>query len=449
VTRVAYWTEEGVTLSWARRLLDEGTDVLVYTRKPHAKGNGEGIVPRATSVGQWEAWGAQDPNTIWFCDCTDSGDYFDGLRKQGRLVVGGGSFMDRLENDRDYGLRFSAQNGIDVPPTKQFGSVRAAVDHMRSTTEQAVGDGGWAWKPNRNLGTAYSLCGEPDEVTRDCERMVIPKFGDRVAAVVQERVPGVALSTARWWNGKAWTGPYEGTIEDKAFMDGGIGPSTGCSLNTLWFYEDESPKIAQALRFEEMALEFRAKQAPPGIYDINAIVNERGAFALEFTPRLGIDAELVSHRAFTSLTEVLERLATGGDIDDLVRIGTAYHAVRVSVMPYPCEDKKLADLNIPVGLPVGGLTSLWAGDFAFAGLRFKDSQFEIADPYGFVGTTLALGRDVHAAYRALKRSCEAIDVPGLQYRTDGADVVAEKVEEMAKAGWPTTPILRRGRKEAS
>ncbi len=445
--RVAYFSVEGSTLSWSRRLFDEGVDVLVYVSKPHARKIGAGIVPRSYSVERWIEWGNKDRNTIWFFDCTNAGELADRLRRAGKLVIGGSAFMDRLECDRPYGESFARRHGLTLPPTKSFASVRESIAYMRETKKQEVGDGGWAWKPNKDLGASTTFVGDTEKVAAFCERMLIPKHGDRVSCIVQERVGGVALSTARWWNGTAWTGPYEGTLEEKKFMNGDLGPATGCSLNTLWFYLEEQPKIAQALKWEALAIGMAAESAPPGLYDINAMVNERDAYFLEWTPRLGIDSELTSQRAIKSLAELFMRLAHGQEIDDLFNTSRGYHAVRLSVPPYPTEDKELARAGA-LGTPVDGIDSLWRGNFVMAGLQRTTAGFEVADPYGFIGSCVVAHTSVEGGFARIAEACEKFQIPDLQYRTDAAKIVAADIAAMKKSGWGTTPYLSIGERKA-
>lgn len=438
--RVAYYSIEGATLSWARRLQDEGCEVFVFTEKAHARKIGHGIVPRALNLQDWLAWGNKTRNTIWFFDCTNAGTLADRLRKSGKHVLGGGSFMDKLECDRPFGESFAAKHGLVSPPTKAFASVTDSIKYMREA-KQTLGDGGWAWKPNKDLGASTTYVGDAEKVAAFCERMILPEHGNSVSCIVQERIPGVALSTARWWNGNAWTGPYEGTIEEKKFMNGDIGPATGCSLNSVWFYLEENPKIAQALKWDALAVGMKAEQAPPGIYDVNAIVNDKGAYFLEWTPRLGIDAELTSQRGITSLSELFCRMVMGEEADDLFKVTTAYHAVRLSVPPYPTEADELNKLTIAMGVPVEDIDSLWRGNFVMVGIARTKHGFEVADPFGFVGSCVVSDTNVHRAFNRIDRACKKFSIPNLQRRTDGAKIIVDDIERMKKFGWGTTTYL--------
>lgn len=452
--RVAYFMVEGSSLSWAARLAAEGCDVLLYHLNPDYRHVGEGIVPIAASRDAWLDWGMTDRETLWFFDCTsvprfDHGALADRLRSAGRLVVGGGTFCDRLENDRTFGETLAKTCGITAPPAHEFSYVSDALAFIRKSKKQQVGDGGWAWKSDRQLAQHGTYVGTPDKLARYLEAMVIPVHGDRIKCILQERVPGVALSTARWWNGIRFTGPFEGTIEHKAFMDGDAGPSTGCAFNAVWFYEESLPKVARLLGWEAIEQQFRARGAPPGIYDVNAVVDRRGAWFLEWTPRLGYDAQLTSQRGYSSLSELLMRLAKGQDIDDLFDLSKLYMSTRLSVPPYP-----LGKIDVPksvaMGVPIDGTDGLYERFFVAAGVRRTGEQLEVADPFGFVGVATTADTSIERGYaRILDYLKDELFVPDLQYRLDGAEDVMEDIADMARSGFYTTSVLDDDESEAA
>ena len=117
--KVAILSVEGSALPWAARLRAEGCDVSMYVVSSLERRVGEGIVPLERNRDRWLAWGTTDPQTLWFFDCTssdefDSGALADRLRATGRLVVGGGTFMDRLEKDRAFGCAIAAKVGASA-----------------------------------------------------------------------------------------------------------------------------------------------------------------------------------------------------------------------------------------------------------------------------------------------------------------------------------------------
>lgn len=439
--RVAFYCVEGSTLAWQRRLVDEGCDVLVYHKKFYARKVGKGLVNIAGSMDEWLAWGMRDPNTIWFFDCTDAGEIADRLRYQGRFVIGGGTFMDRLENDRPFGAALAERAGIMQPPTREFGTVSSALAFVRSGRKQQLGDGGFAWKSNRTIKQDHrTYVGDAQEVAEFLERVIIPEYGDNVSAIVQERIKGVALSTARWWNGQSFVGPFEGTLEKKGFMNGEKGPATGCSLNLVWFYRERSPKIAQLLHWDDLAISFRAKRAPAGLYDVNAIVAPNAAYFLEWTPRLGIDSELTSQRGIANLAYFLEAIARGQEVAHMFDDEQIYASVRLSVPPYPFDDDVLK--TMPNQLPISGADGLWNKHFVAVGVALGQKGLEVADPYGFAGIALASGTSLEATYDSVYSFLDKrLRIPNLQYRTDAVEAIRKDIEKMESVGFGTTPVL--------
>lgn len=441
---------EGSTLSWALRLQAEGHEVRVYHASPEHRGVGEGLVPIERNRDAWMAWGVDDPTALWFFDCTstdsfDHGFLADRLRAQGRLVVGAGRFMDRLEKDRTFGCALAERSGILCPPTYEFSTVGEAVHFIRAKPPQSVGDGGWAWKSDRYLGQSATYVGDPDEMVRYLEAMIVPRHGDRIKCIVQERIRGTALSTARWWNGSRFVGPFEGTLEHKKLCDGDVGPSTGCALNLVWFYAEDAPKVAKALQWDRLEATFRAKQAPPGLYDINAVVARSGAWFLEWTPRLGIDSELTSQRGISNLGELLVSLARGADVDYLFNTEQAYMSVRLWVPPYPAD--KVDMDSIAMGGPIMGVG---AKHFVPVGVAAGKDGLTVADPYGFVGAALAAGTSLAEGFESVYAYLQdSLVVPDLGYRTDAVRVLQKDIQKMAKAGYYTTDVLELDNEEAA
>lgn len=441
--RFAYHSFDGVTLSWARRLHDEGHEVLFYVKGDRKNTIGRGIVNVASSLAQWRAWGLMDPSTIYFFDATESGELADQLAKQGCLVVNGGTFQDRLELDRAWGADIATRAGILVPPTYKFGSIAEAISFLQSNPVQQAGDGGWAWKPDKDIGTDATLVAKDAETIVDHVQQISRRFGDGLKCILQERIDGVAVSTARWWNGKTWVGPIEGTIENKKLMNDNLGPATGCSLNVVWFYRDEDVRIAQELHFEALAEEFRRVKAPAGLYDINCILDKRGAWFLEWTPRLGVDSEITSQRGIMALGEFIHALVLGLPVDQYFDTDQAYFDVRLTIPPYPFHTKE--DKSPARDSRVKGEDGLWEGMFVAGDLAYNDELgLHSASDEGIVGFCVCAGRSVKKTYAKIYEWIkDNLKVPDLQYRTDAAKVIQEDLDKMAEYGFDTTPVLRK------
>ena len=424
--------------------MDEGCEVIMYVHQDRKNQIGRGIVPLASSQAQWLAWGAKDPLTVYFFDQTHHGELADSLRRSGKLVLNGGSFQDRLELDRHWGTQIVEKAGVRTPPTHKFTSISETIAVLKTSPKQEFGDGGWAWKPDRDIGCDATLVSKDSERIMDHLQQIRNRFGDKLKCILQEKIDGVAVSTARWWNGIGWVGPTQGTIENKKFMDHNLGPATGCSFNMVWFYWNNEVRINRELQWDKLALAFKQNDAPPGLYDINAILNDKGAWFLEWTPRLGIDSEMTSQRAISSLKDFVWALVTGNPVDKYFNTKQCYFDVRLSVPPYP-NMVAAKDYKSPaVGVVVKGIDGLWDKNFVISGVGYdKEKGLHVTDPSGLLGFAVNSGTNLEESYKKLYNWIkEDLVVPDLQYRTDAAQVISDDVKAMLKTGWELTPYLK-------
>lgn len=454
--RFAFVSHEGSGLPFWLRVKDEGHEVRAYvpdrgTSFVHRE-TGKGLIPRASSLPELIAWGSAAP-TVFVFDCTEEGSTAEALRRRGHLVIGGGEFCDKLEMDRAFGEKIAQTIGVRAPATHTFPSISATIAFLKG----AGAGSDWYFKTNDYLAVSTTSHGDAEKLIRRLESYR-KRYRDGVSNILQETIEGSDISTACWWGGRDWLPPFEGTIESKALMTGGIGPATGCSFNVVWWY-DGAPKIANELRFGALAEVFRAFNAPAGIYDINAIISkaDKLPYFLEWTPRFGYDAEPTAMRAIQGeLAEFYYNLATGRAFDVPFDRTKAQMSVRVSVQPYPWEavhelpSAARARASGAVGVPVGGpdpadLPTLYAGQgerFMAYGLGLDDTgELVVVDPTGIVGLVCADGTDPERMNEAILAHIEdELDVPDLQYRTDGGEVLTEHLAKIEALGYETGPL---------
>ena len=441
--RVAIASGYGCSLSWAARLQDEGCDVRLWIDSSddddivHV---GDGIVPKENNYDKLVAWCHEDAaHTLLLFDASGMGERADLARKSGLYVVGGGTFCDKLENDREFGQDIALAVGAAIPEYESFDSLSECQRWAKS-----LGDTGTVFKSDSYIDSdsTYIACSGDD--LREYLQYLRGETKDAGHFVVQKLIDGKGadLSTARWWNGRAWIGPYELDIEKKRFMDGNLGKSTGCSLNAVWF--DADPRTAKELNWEALTEHFLQNEAPPGIYDINCrIAEDETAYFLEHTPRLGYDSEMTSQRLIGSLCDFLWCVATGQGSTQIS--SELAYSVRLSIPPYPYEHAHWTDDYSCEGVPVNGVDGLWDGQFIAYQVREKQSGegYEMASSEGIVGLALAVGDDIHA----LNDECVAYGkelhskIPGLQLRTDGGMQVAEDAKNLQALGYAPHPGL--------
>lgn len=441
--RFAIYSAEGTSLSYWARLIDEGEEVLVYIA-PHAqKRNGEGLVPKTTSYDELVQWGSEAPSVFIF-DGSGHGAKADDLRKKGQLVIGGGLFMDALEQKRAWGQKLAKSLGIAIPKSHEFNSVSDAMTFLKSN------DTPWVFKSNKYLDASSTFVSKSADELYKYLAYIKGKWGDRIPNHLEALIDGEDISTAGWWNGKSFLYPLEGTIEHKKFMDGDVGPSTGCSMNLIWMY-DKYPKIAEELNWTEVEGLFRRMDAPPGLYDINARINRDDGnkpYFLEWTPRFGYDSEPTAQMGLLiPLGEFFYRLAKGGIDETPFTIDECMMSVRLSVPPYPWEtiddiDKK----KTCVGTPVFGADGLWAEDgkhFIGYGLGLdKHDELQVVDPTGLVGLAGARGTNLDAMSKEILGFIkDDLQIPNLGYRHDFAQRISADLKALKKLGYDCSPII--------
>lgn len=422
-------------LSWWARLHDEGHDVRVYVEPNEEKRNGDNIVPKFTSKEEWEWWAREQNDTVVFFDFSGKGDYADELRARGLLVVGGGSFCDKLEKDREFGFHVAKTANIRIPDYKSFKTISAAQAHANDD------DGLLVFKSDRYLDSSATYVGEDAEDLVCNLEWIKTRFGDTIPCILQKKIKGVAVSTEAWWNGQTFLDPFIGIIEHKKFLNDDLGPSTGCALNAVWYYDGECD-LANRMHWRDLEPVFRLNNAPPGIYDINAMLSEDDGepYFLEWCGRLGYDSEPVSMRGLElGLGDFLEDLALGrtGKIDATADL---LYGIKLTVSPAPWEhvEELREGKQTCVGTPVPGARSVWEKDFLGYGIAAYEDEGEkyyVSDPYGIVGIAFAKGPDLSKLGPKALASAKVLRISGLQLRTDGASVIAADARLARRIGY--------------
>ena len=397
----------GDGLGLALRLKDEGNDVAVWIREGRSKRNYDGLLRK---VAKWEEF--LDKDTIVLFDSNGGGRTADRLRARGHFVFPGSTFADQLELDRQVAFELMQQCGVKVPKYKAFSSWDKARTYVK---ERAVR---LCFKPSgdsvNQLGSYLAY--DTDDMLEYLD-LAQEKHRGRPEFLLQDFVKGVEVSSEGWFNGERFMRPFNHTIERKALMNDNIGPSTRCAGNVVWTV-DSSPIISQGIGLMEPLLREREYLGP---IDLNAIVNEEGVWALEFTPRFGYEALPALLELFEQpVGETLSALARGERPSRLPMSSTPNtfaSALFVSIPPYP-TDKAPQE-----GIPVRGFTKQDRPHLYFYDVMLDDKLRIVTTPaYGAVVTVTSKGDDIVSAMREPYEVAKRAKIPNKQYRTDLTNV---------------------------
>ncbi len=393
----------------------EGNDVSMYITNSGYKTAWDGLLPKAKKI-------APDKDTVVIFDCSGMGKIADELKSSGIMVVGGSKFADKLEDDRKFGVKIMEDAGIQVPLTAEFDSMDGVEEFLDKYEHDDEGeDRKFVFKPSgKELPTHLTYCSCDREDLVNYIQYVLDNYGKQVESfILQEFICGTAVSTELWSDGTKFIRPGNHTVEIKKFMDGDLGPATGCAGNLVWVEDSVCRLINSGVgRVEDAVVE----SGYVGPIDLNAIVNDDGVWGLEWTPRFGYDATPTLLYLFCGeIGKFFSDLAHGqfeGEMPLKDKFGAG---IRLSIPPYPLDPKRVQDVQKVrpnVGIPIRGLTEKNAGSFYFYEVMEKDDQLVHSEGIGMIAAAIGVGESAHDALHQAYHSLSEIKIPEKQYRRD-------------------------------
>lgn len=398
---------KGDGLGLALRLREAGHKVGAHIRGKAEKGNYDGLIEK---VDKFEDFLTKD--TIVIFDSSGGGKTADRLRAKGHYVFAGGVFNDNLEIDRELAFELMTQAGIKVPDYKIFYNWEEAKSYVKTHNKRVVFKPTGKMSEDSAVGSYVSS--DPDDMITMFDYFakishLPPEF------ILQDFVEGVAVSTEGWFNGHEWMEPFNQTIEHKQMMQDDLGPSSGCAFNIVWRLNNTNRIVEEGIKLMGPLLHDYDYIGP---LDLNAVVNDQGVWALEFTPRFGYDAfpsllELVD----TDLGEVIAKMARGEQPDELPLKDGFASAVRVSVPPHPSEEFRHEG-----GVPIQGLTKQDRAHMYFFEVRL-DEEDRLVTSYGggAVAAITGLAPTIQQAFNTPYEIAKRLRIPEKQYRPDAVN----------------------------
>lgn len=408
-------------LGVAQRLVTQGNDVAVWIKSREYAQSGVGIVERPNSWREKLAWA-----DLVVCDMVGFGGYAEVFRRMGKPYLACNEMLDLMELDRAKGMEVFQTLGISTPETFSFKNVAEAQSAISGMEWQQ----GFVLKPDGNIGTAKTMV-----IKEEAElEWALSTYKPGQSMVVQRIVDGVEVSTEGWFNGRAFLRPFNHTFEEKRFMAGNLGPNTGCMGNVVVAREGNKLTAATVERLTP----FLAKVGYRGPVDINCIVNEKGAWALEATARFGYDAiEALLEGLREPVIDLFFETAQGTK-KEMDLTNDAMIAVRLTVPPYPDEDHPQKDWGDPIfGITKESIKHLFLCN-VFADP--EDKFFKVAPADGLILKATARGGIVGKDYtkfarERVYRTLDNIRVSNKQYRLDIGQRVNRDMEKLVAWGW--------------
>ncbi|MBI2930455.1 MAG: phosphoribosylamine--glycine ligase [Planctomycetes bacterium] len=389
-------------LAW--QIQREGHGVRYWIQSKADRDVADGIVPK---VERWEDH--KDWADVIIFDDSDFGEVCERLRREGKAVVGGTRYTDRLESDRDFAAAEMAACGLTTLPSWEFTSFDAAIDFIRAHPERYV------VKPSGRAQNdkVLSYVGQ-EEDGRDVVTVLEhykKGWGARIRSFqLQKFAAGVEVAVGAFANGRGFVLPCFINFEHKRMFNGNIGPSTG-EMGTLAFWAGATPL------FEETLAKMQDRIAGyVGYFDINCIATPHRVYPLEITPRFGYPTiNLQLEGVSSKWGEFMGALARGESFSLRTKRGFQI-AVVVAVPPFPFVDaeafqKYSADAAVIFKKPnVEGVHP--------CDVKIVDGTWLLAGNSGYALVVTGSASTVEEARREAYGRVKNVLIPNMFYRTD-------------------------------
>ena len=391
-------------LAW--EIKKEGHEVKYYIQKKSEKDVCDGFLEK---IDEWEKY--KDWADIIVFDDVGFGDIAEKLRKEGKPVVGGSVYTDKLEMDRNFGQEEMKRVGINTLPFWNFSDFDESIKFIQNNPDRYV------IKPN---GTAQNekelvFIGQDDDGRDliDILNHYKGSWGKKIKSFqLQKFALGVEIAIGAFFNGKDFIMPININFEHKKMFPGDIGPTTG-EMGTSMFWGGPNKIFLETLNKMKDKL---AASGYVGYIDINCIVNGRGIYPLEFTSRFGYPTISIQMEGVTSdWGEFLYALAKRENFELRTRRGFQVGVV-IAVPPFPFTDhdafRKYSE-DAVIMFKKEDLSGVHICD-----VKDVDEDWHIAGQSGYVLIITGSGQTMEDARRQAYSRVENVMIPNLFYRND-------------------------------
>jgi phosphoribosylamine--glycine ligase len=404
--RLLFISKWGLIHDLAWEVKKEGHEVRYHIMSKADREVGDGFVDKVDKWEEHKDWA----DVIVFDDC-EFGTIPDRLRKEGKAVVGGTPYTDKLEMDRDFGQEEMNAAGLTVLPRWEFDSFDAAITFIK------VNPGRYVVKPSGKAQNekVLSFVGQEDDGLDVLTMLEHYKNGwaSKIKSFqLQKYASGVEVAVGGYFNGKDFILPIHVNFEHKRMFNDDIGPQTG-EMGTAGFWYGASALYNQTLAKMKDRL---AEAGYVGYIDINCIANARGIFPLEFTCRFGYPTiNLQLEGVLSRWGEFLAAIARGQPFNLRTKKGFQICVV-IAVPPFPFVDpdafKKFSeDAAVIFKKPM-------AEGLHPCDIRLVDGDWRLAGNSGYALVVSGSGSTMDDARREAYNRVKNIIIPNMFYRTD-------------------------------
>jgi phosphoribosylamine--glycine ligase len=390
-------------LAWVVK--QEGHDVKYFIGEKASRDVCDGFLEKCDD---WKA--LKDWADIIVFDDVYFGAEAEKLRKDGKAVVGGSVYTDRLEEDREFGQEELKKVGVSTLPHWDFTDFDEALKFVKKNPDRYV------LKPTSKDGEKELLFVGQEEDGKDVVQ-VLELYKKAWAKKIknfqlQKYASGVEVAVGAFFNGDEFITPINVNFEHKRMFPGDIGPSTG-EMGTSMFWSQSNKIFEETLAKMKPALQ---KSGYVGYIDINCIVNAKGIHPLEFTSRFGFPTISIQMEGISSsLGEFLHAIANKKPYELKAKKGFQVGIV-VACPPFPFYDidsfKKYAE-DATILFKKQVTDGVHLGD-----VKLVEGDWRLAGYSGYCLVVTGSGQTMEEARKQAYQRVHNIMIPNMFYRTD-------------------------------
>ncbi|MFH1721863.1 MAG: phosphoribosylglycinamide synthetase C domain-containing protein [Candidatus Altiarchaeota archaeon] len=398
---------DALNIDTAWQVLKEGHRARYFIETETDRDIGNGFVPKTNDWQKDVSWA----DVIVFDDVLGQGEKAQKLREEGKVVVGGTPYTDRLEDDRSFGQEELKKVGVPIIAQQCFTSFDEAITFIQENPNRYV------IKPCGEAANRKQLLfvGE-DETGRDVVK-VLEHYkqvwtGKIKEFQLQKRIAGVEVAVGAFFNGEEFIYPINVNFEHKKLFPGELGPSTG-EMGTSMYWSPPNIIFEKTLRKMEPKLK---EEGYIGYIDINCIVNNNGVYPLEFTSRFGFPTIFIQNEAMiTPIGDFLYQIAL--EEKPVLKVKSGFQVgVRIIVPPYPFTDQEAFDTHSKEAVIIFKKPD--QEGIHIEDVKKIDGEWVVAGTSGVVLTVVGCGYTMQQARNKVYNRVNNILLPNKYYRTD-------------------------------
>lgn len=414
----------GLISDIAWQVIKEGHEAKYFIEEKPEKSIGDGFIPKTNDWEKDVDWA----DVVVFDDTLGHGEKAKTLRDQGKFVIGGNPYSDRLEDDRTFGQEELKRHDIPILSHQEFNSFSDAIEFIKANPgKYVVKSSGQADVPK-----SFLFVGE-EEDGNDVIRILTTYsrvWKEEVKVFqLQKKMSGVEVAVGAFFNGKEFIYPINVNFEHKKLFPGELGVATG-EMGTSMFWTSPNKLFNSTLKKMEPTL---AAEKYVGYIDLNCIVNGNGIYPLEFTARFGYPTiSIQAEGMLNGIGDFFYELASGGTPNLRTRSGFQIGA-RVVVPPFPYADEETFNLyskNATIVFKKPQLEGVHIED-----VKLVDEEWILTGTSGVALIVVGLGSTMREAQKQMYNRISNILIPNMYYRTDIGDRWQEDSDKLHTWGY--------------